>query len=162
MYITAAISYSEWVLSFSDIVTVFVVDLLEYFLFSALGLKPFNPSRIQFRVAIITGLASAAHLYVLARLSTMRAFREPTPVRTVEKLLQLINCLLAFAVCLTSVSIWRKGYSATSRTPLIAAAVETILIFLDVAISVRVSVANAAETSAAFAWLNRRSASKLN
>lgn len=88
-YITAALDYEEWATNFYDVLLIFVIGLLEYYLFSSLAVPGFKAAEFHKRLSIVSGLALAGYLSALLRLR-QPAFPSYSAFRK-ERRLQLAN-----------------------------------------------------------------------
>jgi len=61
-YVTAALDYDDWVPRFSDILLIFVIGLIEYYLFSSLTNPSFPVHTFHKRISILSVLALAGYL----------------------------------------------------------------------------------------------------
>ena len=95
-YITAALDYDEWVTNFPDVLIIFVIGLIEYYVFSSLIVPGFLVIQFHQRISFISVLAAIGHMRAFASLqeqkfSTYEAYRR-------ERRLQAINIGGALAI----------------------------------------------------------------
>ncbi len=67
-YVTAALDYDEWSISFFDLFLIFVIGAVEYFVFSALVPDQFSIKEFHIRVSIISILGIIGYLGAILRL----------------------------------------------------------------------------------------------
>lgn len=67
-YVTAALDYDEWSVSFFDIFLIFIIGAVEYFVFSALTTDQFDVQVFHTRVSIISILGIIGYLGAILRL----------------------------------------------------------------------------------------------
>ena len=67
-YITAALDYDEWVTSFPDVLLIFVLGLIEYYVFSSLVVPGFLVVQFHKRISVVSILAAIGHIRAYASL----------------------------------------------------------------------------------------------
>lgn len=102
-YIVAALDYDDWKVSLFDILTIFVVGVFEYYLFSSLSVANFDPIVFHLRLSLITivGLAGYINAYFSVKREVFLIFHDYLR----EKKLQLFNILGILVVQCNSVLI---------------------------------------------------------
>ncbi|HWS87615.1 MAG TPA: N-acetyltransferase [Pyrinomonadaceae bacterium] len=106
-YVAAALDYDEWEINFADIFIIFIVGLLEYFVFYSLKQNPFDVVEFHKRLSILSVLGFLG--YTRAYLKIRGAASSHAGVRSqyyrLEARLQLANLLGIVTVLAVSVFV---------------------------------------------------------
>jgi len=95
-YVTAALDYQRWNLGFFDLLAIFVIGLMEYFVFSALDpAKNFDANVFHSRLIILSAFACLAYTRALIVLHRSRFTQDAyySEYHEYEMRLQLVNLL---------------------------------------------------------------------
>lgn len=95
-YVTAAIEYKDWVPRFFDVILIFVVGALEYFLFAALTTPAFDVKSFHLRLIAISALGLIGHLNAIADLRKNSSSSQKRISREIG--LQFVNIMGIIAV----------------------------------------------------------------
>ncbi|PIZ00479.1 hypothetical protein COY62_02325 [bacterium (Candidatus Howlettbacteria) CG_4_10_14_0_8_um_filter_40_9] len=95
-YVTAAIDYNDWTPRFFDIILIFVVGALEYFLFAALTTPVFDVKSFHLRLITISGFGLIGYLNALVDLRNKSSLSEKMISREIG--LQFVNIMGVIAV----------------------------------------------------------------
>jgi hypothetical protein len=116
-YLLAALDYSGWKASFYDIVSIFLVGILEYWIFESLEKSQImNHNLLHFRAAVLLVIATLSHLIAFSRIlwSTKTGIRGQTK-RYHEAKLQVVNCMFSATgacICISSSILERTAHTA--------------------------------------------------
>ena len=67
-YVAAALDYDEWEINFSDVFIIFLIGLIEYFVFSSLNPTAFDVKEFHKRLSIMSLLGCLGYLRVLIKI----------------------------------------------------------------------------------------------
>ncbi len=95
-YMLAAIHYTNWRVSFTDIVSMFVTRFLQFWIFSTLSnTESFNYQDLHLRASVIMGIAAVLYLIALWKISNESEALKLTKSR--EYKIQFINSSFALS-----------------------------------------------------------------
>jgi hypothetical protein len=103
-YVAAVFDYARWSLTFWDVLGIFIVGLLEYWIFSGLAVDRFSSGEMHGRISVLFLFAAIAHgnaLYQI-RYSTFL----PPEKKSSERRLQLFNLLSALLAGMGCLGSW--------------------------------------------------------
>jgi len=103
-YVTAALDYEDWRVNFIDVLLIFVVGSIEYFVFSALSTSGFDVLEFHRRLSVLSILAFLGHFAALLRLRKKRVSFTSDREYFAEARLQSVN--MAGAVSVQGISIF--------------------------------------------------------
>lgn len=127
-YVTAALDYNPWFPNFFDVLIIFIVGALEYFLFSTLKVPAtFSATQFHARLTVISVLGIVGYLGALIRLreDLYPAYREYAR----EVRLQVINILGVTLVLGVSVLVMVfPGMNVRTQIGLVSIAIATLVV----------------------------------
>lgn len=136
-YLTAALDYNPWTPNLFDVLIIFVVGALEYFLFSTLkSLAAFNTVQFQSRLSLISILGIVGYLAALLRIreELFPSYEEYSK----EVRLQVINMVGVLVVLCISVLV--IAFPAMDvRTQLVLASISIMVLTANVLFSLRIT-----------------------
>jgi ribosomal protein S18 acetylase RimI-like enzyme len=138
-YLTAALDYNPWSPNFFDVLIIFIVGALEYFLFSTLkSLTGFNVIQFHSRFSLISVLGMFGYLAALFRVReeyfpSYKDFRR-------DVRLQVIN-ILGVALVLSISVLFIVFPAMSSRTQVALALISTLVLTANILFSLRITFA---------------------
>lgn len=101
--LTAALDYGNWNINFADMFLIFGTGALEYFVFSSLTTKKFDPVEFHWRVSLISVFAAVGYMRTYFKVRKEVSYTEGDLILTQR--LQRLNILGAILVLLISILV---------------------------------------------------------
>jgi len=143
-YVTAALDYDNWELGFVDIFIIFVVGLLEYFVFSSLVEKDFKISDFHGRLLVLSTLALAGYLRTLRKLYKNRFSGDGVEPQYYEAEVRL-QCANLLGIVLSqsiSIYIWLSAQQTTG-TYIFLVILVSLIMGMNIFYSIRITFSRA-------------------